>query len=661
MNNTTTTPTTTTTTTSSNPTENSQGQFNDRQVEAIPSSSPRSSLADVIKYVDLSDTNTLNSLGISRQDIAVEIQCESPKGLIEGYVDLYKRGKFNYTRYTPILLGQIISGSVKQLQDSIYQRLLKIGLACTDFPGFEGRILLPTIAHSKYEIGDSFLWFLRNSEVQTKFKLISNAFDIMRSLTEALCEKLERAEYNPVVSFLSKKVTAQKTQLYSAKDAPLLVQKTIYASEPDLQISRKDKDRGAVIKIGCMSNLDQKGRMKIKNEALTKANENVREHKEIALKCLKHFQTSWIDLNLFNPSKIQAYMVFETLLNHAHDVSSDIIKFGNNKYKDIVLNYLIRAFGVFSHVLDQLLPYANEITQAFDIDLSKDKGLEAIFDIKSKVMPRSMIDEFNEWQSIENELAERKRSKKASAKPITTTATTTTASKQAPKAKPIAQRKISQQEEAAMKKQLEINSQISAQKAKDLKAARDTAQKQRNAYSKGKDKQLQSRKAVQAQSIVDKHKQEELVLEEAQKNARLESQGKVHHLPSEDFIQGLISKFKQRNQSVFKMLFGELENNNTMNDTDILNLASYFKDRFIENQIGCAKDFYNYVLSRIHRRHDSDTGDLLPTHYVDILRTCFVIFGIFPKDWKPTTSEDFDAVQKLLSRRADAIYWQGKL
>lgn len=65
----------------------------------------------------------------------------------------------------------------------------------------------------------------------------------------------------------------------------------------------------------------------------------------------------------------------------------------------------------------------------------------------------------------------------------------------------------------------------------------------------------------------------------------------------------------------------------------------------------CGQNLLNNLLARIHHRHDSDKGDLFPRDYLSILRACFIIFGVFPKNWKPKTREDFDAIEKYHKRQ----------
>lgn len=181
---------------------------------------------------------------------------------------------------------------------------------------------------------------------------------------------------------------------------------------------------------------------------------------------------------------------------------------------------------------------------------------------------------------------------------------------------------------------------------------------------KAKEKNLQDRKATQAKELTAAHKQELLAQEELKTKERLEAQGKVHDLPSPEFVQTqLIGKLRGHHLIAFQMLFAQIDNDRIMNDQRVLDLAGHFMNSLVQNNIGCAKDFMNNVKVRIHRRHDTDDGDLLPKNYVDILRTVFVIFGIFPKDWNPETKGtqgDRDAMEKYRTRVADAAYWNNK-
>ncbi len=323
-------------------------------------------------------------------------------------------------------------------------------------------------------------------------------------------------------------------------------------------------------------------------------------------------------------SKVHVYMLFEHILDHISDTWDTLNNCYSKKSKDSQVDHLERSFRISMGFLELLLPYAIEITKAFGIDLQLDKQL-LIMRIKGKQMvSRLSIDEYQEYQDLEQEVAE------------------------------IARKEA---EEEERQKQIEVNKAISTQRAKDLWAARKQAEIERRTRGKEKVKERKNHNANIAQNAVNKFREEDAKKQEAKTTARKESQYKIHDLPSEDFVQNtIIANLSADDVLVMETVFGELDYDYTISHKNAVNLAKNIKKVLDDHNIGCAKDFYNYLIRRIHYVHDPDKGDLLPRHYVDILRACFVIFRIWLKGWAPKTKEDFDAMEKCLQRQADAFH-----
>lgn len=655
-----------TTTSCSTSTNTSHGQFNGHSVTT--GTSPTNTINLETHMVSLA-TSEISSFGIeipeNENTPLIALQGDDPAELISVYVESYISGIFSFNPNSchGIVLSNIINGAVSQLKPSIYNRLSKIGLACSNIPGYENKVILPMLKNDECNIIDAFGWFGSNTEVDAKFMQISTYFKLLSSLANQYYHKVEGMKYNPVVSFLSKKTLTHHQNPNSGIKSGIAKTESLNPSNNQWDISKKDKAAGNIIKIGTNeSNMSSPQRMQAKLHALKDAEEIDCENKAKVLTCLKHLEVFWSIPSQIHPSKIQAYMIFENLLNHTYDVLEDFYNFSYvGQYTDIIKDHLSRTFCLFLHSLEMLLPYANEVTKAMGINLSKDPSLTKLLKIK-EIIPRSLNEEFQECEEVKAELVEIKRKKaleKAKQQPKSPQVQTLTAPKKDQSISlTLAERKI---ENTARKEQAQVNKRLAAQRAKEVQTAKEQAEKDRGVREKEKAKVLSNRKLTQAQMMALKHKQEELALEEAKTKARLESQTKVHDLPSDILVQTIISKLKGRHALVFQMLFGEIDNHNTMNDTDVVNLASYLMDRLTQNGIGCGRDFYNYVVSRIHRRHDEDTGDLLPRDYCYILAACLIIFNIKPKGWVPKTKEDFDAEEKLLRRKADAIYWSNKV
>ena len=134
--------------------------------------------------------------------------------------------------------------------------------------------------------------------------------------------------------------------------------------------------------------------------------------------------------------------------------------------------------------------------------------------------------------------------------------------------------------------------------------------------------------------------------------ARAAGNIKIYDLPNPSFIQSAIQKLKGNNLKLFQRLF-ELDgqtNDRTLNDEDIKNLAAHFKSVFLNAGLGCADEFYSFILYHIHKRHDSDDGDMFPRKYAEIIAYNFITFGIRPKDWKPK-NEKLSEATKIYDRR----------
>lgn len=116
---------------------------------------------------------------------------------------------------------------------------------------------------------------------------------------------------------------------------------------------------------------------------------------------------------------------------------------------------------------------------------------------------------------------------------------------------------------------------------------------------------------------------------------------KVYDLPSEEFVCKSIQGLKHRNAKIFNCLFGEENTTDLVISESVVDLANHFKVLFLQNNIGCADDLFVKIKEK---RNDN----------IGILRSCFVIFGIFPKGWRPKTSEDFEAMETLIYRKTYA-------
>lgn len=602
--------------------------------------------------------------------------CSDPKTLIQGYVRSYKRNAFEFkgNEYYCASIGSMVNGLPIDLCHSSYERLLKTGLLFTGL-GAEERIALPTLSSGGFNMWDCFGWFRRDVEVVMKFEQISKAFEMMASLSEGFYKQVEKITYNPKVSFLSKKSSIYHSGIVSKG--------IVRVSEPShLDLSKKDRVAGSVVKIANAANtgsINSQERMKLKLEAIKGANELDKKRKESALVRLRHLKEFWPIISKMYPSRIQAYMIFETVLYHSFDALNGLMTYPNfDLYREIVMDYLERLSFVLLNTLEILLPYAVEITEALNIDLKNDPLVKGILNNGKCLIPRSQVEELEECLMIRAEIDARPaeleeclkirdeiRARQTSERKNVKQDEKVLEERILPERKEdesislsLEERRI---EELARKEQAEINKSVARKKANELRKVQEEAKKTRRLNEKAKQVRLRDRKVIQAEEMSEQYKKELLIVDGVKRKNRLQSQGKIHDLPSDDLAQKFIDELSGESEMTFQKLFGEIDNNNTMSHKEVVNLAGHFWVRLDAEEIGCADDFFAYVISRIHHRHDSDTGADYPTHYVDIMRSCFVVFNLKRKDWVPQTSEDFDAEFKLDRRKADAMYWKNNV
>lgn len=596
--------------------ESSEGEFNGRHTKTGETSSQRHPFGNNDGSFPKLVARPVNyGMGKMREVVFPE---ETAAGLVNNYINQYSNFKFSdISKYSLLRLnkqGRDISYS------EILKRLLKIGLILKPGPILNRfnrhDIILPMFEVGNFNMSDRFGWFCWNDGIKQIFDKITQSFRIMQLLEKICHQKIEKFECKPVVTF---------NHVNSFKQ-----QKSVANKQQGYQVN---------ITHDGPHNLTNIQRMQRKQMALTFVDNKMVEDKKLVLNCLKHYEAVWLIMSFdFHPCKAYAYMLFEAILNHALSTKTKLgsEEFDHNPLKGFILNHLSRSFGILAGSLELLLPHATEITKAFEINLRLDERLSSLLSLYKSVAPHLVINEFGEYSDLQREVdGYRQRSTQKPSLRLETK-----------------EHSLSLEQRNA----IEANKAQSKETAQKLVQARKEAELEREKKATEKDKRLKDRNQERAEKIVEKAKQEEAQREEIETKKRRELQIKFHDLPSERLVDELINCLNAHNTIIYNVIFSKHGNNNVINDQQVTNLADQFKDLLIAYSIGCAIDFYNEVIARIHRRHDSDTGDLLPSHYIDILRTCFIIFGLFPKGWEPKTREDFDAMEKFLQRKVDAHY-----
>lgn len=607
----------------------------------------------------------------------IEISGSSPQEIIKNYISDYQGDINPYPAKRIVFSTGYIdsSGTIHRLETSTFIRLQKTGLCYKLNRDGKDRIILPLLGVGKFELFDKFGWCKSNSTIQKRLKTIADAHRVMLLLLRTTRKKIE-------LFGLKEKISDRNAENITALPKHIKTE------------ANKEK-----LPLSFSNNRSENTKQRLRNKLAEKKDREQKEtndQKEV-LDGLGHFEKLLTGLTIYSdvyPNKINAYMLFENLCNNFSDITIFMSRLFSNAYlKTELLDHCEHQHQIFRESLELLLPYATEITKAFHINIIDDSICDSLTKLSQKASG-SAIAELKEHWDIERKLAmlvdevpnvvEKKKQKvkktgnkkkpkksiaKASSKhednsiTLDQTDQTLVDIPQIPEEllKPVTKREVidlSHLDDQTVDLD-QLNDQKMARKAElERERSRLIARHEKN---EAKAQRIAERKAIQAKEVVSKYKQEQNKQKEAEQRERQRTQVKIHELPSEELVWNTILPGLKGNHSYIEMMFGQEENHIQMSHKHVVNLAQALRNALKENDISCADDLYNNVIARIHHRHDGATGDLLPRHYVDILRSCFIIFGIFPKDWEPKTEEDFDAMEKYYQRQLDYFYWESKL
>lgn len=602
----------------------------------------------------------------------IKVNGSSPHEIVKNYIlDFQRHPSYQGIPRLIFSTGFLDSSKqVHQLNLETWERLKTTGFYYIE----NNRILLPLMGIDQFELFDNLSWFKSEVEIQKKFKTIADAHRNMLMLLKTILERTEKFGFREKIS------TKNLSNVNGFRNAQT-------ANE------RKNKQ---IIRTGNDAN-DRKLRLQ------HKLREKVADKQQV-LEDLKHFQkllNGSMNYSSVCPSTANAYMLFENISNSCSDIMIFCIKLINNTYlRTEIFDYTQDLFHLFAESLELLLPHATKITKAFNINLINDGNLNCILEPSQKPS-ESAISDFEEHKKIKQGLRKIKQLKRipTASKQETLnkrnvhqpeqsiSKTNRTKQQQHPQATekttgalPIDSSRSSGIDKIEDKKPTPFINNKEDDKGKEeqrsfvLPAPKKREKNNVKEQSEGsrliawqeqrdnREKRIAERRAIRAEAIVNNHKTEQTKHKEIEQTKRQNTQIKIHELPSEELVWDVILPgLNNHHTSLFNIFYGLEEYHNQIRHKQVVNLTQEIYEALVEYDIGCAKDFYNYVISRIHIRHDADTGDLLPKHYIDILRSCFIIFGIFPKDWKPKTEEDFDAMEKYYQRKLDYFYWESRM
>ncbi len=544
---------------------------------------------------------------IDHQDLPkkkIKIAGDTPQEIVGGYLHGYRSKKnldYMHDSQSVFRIGTIDSDDIlHRLDQAIYQRLKKIGICyeAYDDNNNEIQILLPLLQKDiQFELIDNLGWFKNDPIIQQTFEHISSAFENLLPFVKTVYRKIE-AFGGPKANFKQ---------------------------------SKQDK---ALLSINVKTKLQKKRAQRPTNNQKRYQEKQIRSVvKQLFLERFEHLAkifSSFTTCSRIHANKLSAYMLFENLLNNYSEILIFQEALKSDQYGGTPLHQ--NAIQILAKSFELLLPYALEITNAFDIeDLANDPRLASIK--KSAAQhTNSVKTEFKEHQETQEIVAKidlREEYPQLFLHPVTSESN-----------------------------QLERRTK----KDKGLNPSNPTPFKTKQERQADRDKRLAERRTTLAQDMVSSHKQQQTNQQEVTKQKRIQSQIKIHELPSNELVwKTILPGLNSDNTSCLEIMFSQEVNHEEISHRHVVNLAMALQVALSQNNISCAQDLFDYVISRIHHRHSPDRGANLPQHYIDILRACFIIFGIFPKGWEPKTKEDFDAIEKYHQRLLDYFYWESRI
>jgi len=505
-------------------------------------------------------------------------------------------------------------------------------------------IVLPALRDGNFRVWDCFGWFKHDPVIKNQLNRMAELCGITSSYVQLSYTRMEKFEYSPKIFYINAQNKGREQVEANCRN-------------------KIDNYKSSTLTVFHDNNFipkDTKHRLQAKQQGLQGAE---KLKKEVLLE-LKRTQVVFSNLHsclsTLYPCKLNMYMAFEHLLNQSFRLTDCFLKYKENLFFRGFCKGLIQVLRIFIELIELLMPYAVEITKKFNINIKNDKGVNTIRKLKDVCSSKHLYEDFEKYEQFARE-SKKKLSKSMPQERINPTNN----AEKSPAVKSV--KNLSLEEENRRKLTIEENRKLSEAKNAEVKAAAEKARSIREENKTTKGKTLQERKTAQAQQIVDQHKK--IAEENEAKVLAKRSQGeiKIHDLPSAEFVEEtIIRNLKGPKLEYFKRVFGFINNDNTMDHENVLNLASWIKDILASNKVGCANDLFNEVKARIHRRHDSDKGALLPKHYIKILRTCFIICGIFPRKtcslgaWEPTTVKDVKAMIKYQRRVMDKFLFANK-
>lgn len=210
------------------------------------------------------------------------------------------------------------------------------------------------------------------------------------------------------------------------------------------------------------------------------------------------------------------------------------------------------------------------------------------------------------------------------------------------------------------KKQEELRRQWEAARAKEaVVRPKKPEQPDWNETKKRQERERIERKAAEAKEIVSDFKESVEAAEQKKLAERIAATKVFYTLPSRKQFNLIYEALSNDHKSTFDALY--TAESFSITPDKIHQLAEKIAILMIGMGIdpATAKAFVTEVLNRNHPAHKStDTGKDLSEGFIKKRCTSFIIFGLYPTDWQPSSLDEYKALKKCQQRRIDKKFQQ---
>lgn len=553
--------------------------------------------------------NTVKEFINSYNDLCNQLPLRT-NGKISNTIALMLSYGYNYLWNVPpkYSIGQIILPVLrnKDTKQNIYNRLRRIGivsqkpkytdeftirLLCNQLLFLFDAVKLGVPSQEPFTIKDQFSFMLADKEIEKTFKQIIEIGEAMMLARQTFRQNFSRLSEKKLVSS-ERTLVSSNIKIPKTTGNTNTLRKRIAKQVNDQQ----DNKRKALL----LS-------FKQINDLTCISNNN------------KPIVRSLKPLEEIYPSQFIAYLYFEALLEYIDGSSSGSGSKTSLFSQDEGLNdQHSLAMAMFVECLRLLYPYAQKVTQQFNITLDDDKPLQNLLQSKGFLSQfTKKIGKYEELQSVQKK-AKRPPQNNKVLSPITNN-------------EPIFNFDTS----------ICLETKKTKDDSKDKKPAN-------NPNISIKSSKLDKDKERNLQIFAD-HQSAQKKKTDAKREKQMEGIKYFYDLPPRTFItEYIVEALTGDHKLHFNMLFCKIHNDRQMTNENIRHLAKTIHKILLKGEFQCADFFLAQVKKREHHRHTD--GKELPEHWLNLRRTSFILFGIFPKDWEPQTSEDRDAMIKYENR-----------